>query len=325
MSAWRIAAASTGGPEALAREDFDPGAPGPGEVLVRHEAVGLNFIDTYYRSGLYSAPLPIVPGSEAAGVVEAVGEGVDSAKAGDRVAYIGAGPGSYATHRRVAAARLIALPDDIGTDVAAALLLKGITAAGMAGPCARAEAGQTALVHAAAGGVGSILVPWLADLGLTVIAHAGTAEKAGMARAAGAAHALHGPFESLAGEIRALTGGEGVDTVFDGVGAASWQASIASLRRRGLMVSFGNASGPVPPISLLELGRAGSLFATRFMMFDYIALETEYRALAAAVFDRLRRGVIAANIHQRYALADAADAHRALEGRWTTGATVLIP
>lgn len=321
---WRIIARRTGGPEVMEREDFDPGAPGPGEALVRHEAVGLNYVDTYFRSGLYPSGDPITLGCEAAGTVEAVGAGVESVKAGDRVAYATMATGAYATHRRVAAAALVKLPDDIGFDVAAAVLLKGITAAGMAGPCARAQPGQWVLVHAAAGGVGSLLVPWLADMGVNVIAHAGTAEKARLAKAAGAAHALYGPLETLAAEVRALTGGAGADTVFDGIGAAGWKPSIASLKRRGLMISYGNASGPVPPISLLELAQ-GSLFVTRYSMYDYIADPQEYRGLTDAIFDRLRRGIIHAGINQRFALADVADAHRALEGRQTTGATVLIP
>lgn len=314
-----------GGPEVIERESFALEAPSAGEIRVRHEAVGLNYIDTYFRTGLYPLPLPVGLGSEAAGIVDAVGEGVNDFRVGDRIAYVGNTPGSYATHRTIPAGWAIPLPDHISSDIAAAAMLKGLTACFLSEPCAKLQAGQSALVHAAAGGVGSILVPWLKDMGVQVIAHAGSPEKAEMARRAGADTALYGSFENLADAVKAATNGKGVHAVFDGVGQDSWTASLASLRPRGLMVSYGNASGPVPPVNLLDLSRGGSLYVTRPTLFAYISDPAEYRAMAYRLFDRIRRGVVTIDIGQRYALADAAEAHRALEGRRTTGSTILLP
>lgn len=325
MDPWRLIVRAPGGPNAIERESFDPGAPGPDEVLLAHEAIGLNFIDIYVRTGLYPAVLPTGLGGEAAGTVIAIGDAVNTVRVGDRVTYASAAPGSYATHRILPASRLLTLPDDIPCDVAAAITLKGLTAAFLAEDCARMTKGQTALVHAAAGGVGALLVSWLADMGVTVIAHSGSPEKAARALSAGAAHSLIGDFDTLAARVRDLTTGKGVDAVFDGVGAASWSASLAALRPRGLMVSFGNASGPVPPFSVLELSKGGSLFVTRPTLFDYIREDADYRRLGQHLFDQLSRGVITSDIQQRFALADAADAHRALESRQTVGSTVLIP
>jgi NADPH:quinone reductase len=322
---WRIVVRHTGGPEVLEREAFDPGAPGAGEVLIAHDAIGLNFIDTYFRSGLYPAPLPTGLGAEAAGRVSALGDGVADLKIGDRVTYVSQTPGTYATHNVRPANRLLKLPEGISTETAAGITLKGLTAAFLVEDCAKMHSGQTALVHAAAGGVGAILVPWLADLGVTVIAHSGSAEKASRATASGAAHSLHCSFEDLALTVQDLTGGKGVNVVFDGIGAASWTASLGSLATRGLMVTFGNASGPVPPFRPLELSKGGSLFVTRPTLFDYIREEEDYRRLGASLFDRVARGVISPDINQRFALADAAEAHRALEARQTVGSTVLIP
>ena len=319
---YRLVFRATGGPEVIEREALGPLAPGPGEVLVRHEAIGLNYIDTYHRSGLYPLALPSGLGSEAAGVVEAAGEGTPFA-AGDRVGYALAPPGAYATHRLIAAERLVRLPDDLDAETAAAVLLKGCTAEFLIERCARVQAGDWVLVHAAAGGVGSLLVPWLKAIGAKVIAHAGSAEKAALAAALGADHALSGPFDALAGQVRALAGG--VRCVFDGVGAASWQASLASLARRGLMVSFGNASGPVPALSPLELTRAGSLFLTRPTLADYVAEPDDLQRSAARLFEMIGSGALPVRIGARFALADAAAAHRALESRATTGSTLLIP
>lgn len=316
-----MVARSHGGPEVIGREDFDPGQPGEGEVLIAQDAVGLNFIDTYYRTGLYPAPLPTVLGSEGAGHVVAVGANVTGFAVGDKVGCA-SGLGAYATHRIVPADRLVRIPDPIGTQDAAAMMLKGMTACYLAEDSIALHAGQVALVHAAAGGVGSVLVPWLRDKGVTVIAHSGSAEKATRVEAD---HSLHGSFDDLAATVREITGGVGVDVVYDGVGKDSWSASLASLKRRGLMVSFGNASGAVPPVSLLDLSRGGSLYVTRPTLFDYIATAQELAHTAERLFDRMERGVIAAQIGQRFALADAADAHRALEARQTTGSTVLIP
>ncbi len=319
--AWRMVARSHGGPEVIAREDFDPGAPGEGELLIAQDAIGLNFIDTYYRTGLYPAPLPTPLGSEGAGRIAAVGPGVTGFVVGD-VVGCASGLGSYATHRIVPADKVVRIPDGVSTQDAAAMMLKGMTACYLAEDTIALQAGQVALVHAAAGGVGSVLVPWLRDKGVIVIAHCGSAEKAARVEAD---HSLHGPFENLAARVRDLTDGQGVDVVYDGVGKDSWAASLASLKRRGLMVSYGNASGAVPPVSLLDLSRGGSLYVTRPTLFDYIATPETLAHTADRLFDRMRRGVVKAVIGQRFALSDAAQAHRALEARETTGATVLIP
>jgi NADPH2:quinone reductase len=319
--AWRMVALSHGGPEVIAREDFDPGTPGDGEVLIAQDAVGLNFIDTYYRTGLYPAPLPTPLGSEGAGRIVAVGPGVSDFAVGD-VVGCASGLGSYATHRIVPADRVVRIPDGVSTQDAAAMMLKGMTACYLAEDIVPLKAGQVALVHAAAGGVGSVLVPWLRDKGVIVIAHCGSAEKAASVLAD---HSLHGPFDDLAVQVRDLTDGVGVDVVYDGVGKDSWAASLASLKRRGMMVSYGNASGAVPPVSLLDLSRGGSLFVTRPTLFDYIATAKDLANTADRLFDRMRRGVVKAVIGQRFALSDAADAHRALEARQTTGTTILIP
>jgi len=318
---YRMVARAFGGPEVIEREAFDPGRPGPGELLIAVEAVGLNFIDTYYRTGLYPAPLPLALGSESAGRVAAIGEGVADFAIGERVGCVSA-PGAYATHQRIPADRAVRLPGDIPAETAAATMLKGFTACCLAEDTIALEPGRTALVHSAAGGVGSILVPWLRDKGVTVIAHAGSPEKiAGVA----ADHRLSCPFEELAAEVRRITGGAGVEVVYDGVGKDSWSASLACLRRRGLMASYGNASGAVPPISLLELMRGGSLYVTRPTLADYIATPEDLARTATRLFDRIRRSVVKPAIGQRFALADAAEAHQALEGRRTTGSTVLIP
>lgn len=315
----------TGGPEVLEAELIDVPAPGPGQVLVRHEAVGLNFIDTYYRSGLYKVPLPSGIGSEAAGIVEAVGEGVSGFREGNRVGYCTGPLGAYATHRTIDADRLVKLPDTLGAEQAAAALLKGCTAEYLVERCARIVAGEAVLVHAAAGGVGSILVPWLKHLGAVVIAHAGDSRKAALAEALGADHALCCPFDSLAAEVRALTGGKGVPVVLDGVGAASWPASLGSVARRGLIVTYGNASGPVPPFTAIDLLSAGSIYVTRPTLADYAGTPEEMRASAARLFELIAKGVLDVRIGARYPLVEAADAHRAIEARATTGSTVLIP
>lgn len=317
--AWRMVATSHGGPDVIAREEFDPGLPGEGEVLIAQDAVGLNFIDTYYRTGLYPAPLPTPLGSEAAGYIAAVGPGVTDFAVGDKVGCA-SGLGSYATHRIVAADRVVRIPDAVSTEDAAAMMLKGMTACYLAEDMIALTAGQVALVHAAAGGVGSILVPWLRDKGVIVIAHCGSPEKAA---SVDADHSLSGSFDGLAAQVRDLTGGKGVDVVYDGVGKDSWTASLASLKRRGLLVSYGNASGAVPPISLLDLSRGGSLYVSRPTLFDYVATAEELAHTADRLFDRMQRGVVKAMIGQRYALTDAAEAHRALEARQTTGATIL--
>lgn len=319
--AWRMIIRSHGGPDVIEREAFDPGTPGAGDLLVAQDAIGLNFIDTYVRTGLYGAPLPTTLGVEAVGTVIAVGEDVDGFAPGDRVGSVSA-PGAYASHRVIPARQAVRIPDDISSEDAAATLMKGFTACYLAEETAALAPGQSVLVHSAAGGVGSILVPWLRDKGVIVIAHAGSPQKAARVPAD---HSLSGDFSGLSEQVRALTGGRGVDVVYDGVGKDSWNASLASLRPRGLMVSYGNASGAVPPVAPLDLMRHGSLYLTRPTMADYAATPEALALMAERLFDRMRRGVVKAVIGQRFALADAAEAHRALEARQTTGSTVLLP
>jgi NADPH2:quinone reductase len=315
----------TGGPEVLEAEHIDIPSPGPGEVLVRNEAVGLNFIDTYHRSGLYKLPLPSGLGGEGAGVVEAVGEDVSGFREGHRIGYFTGPVGSYATHRTIAADKLVKLPDSIGFETAAAAMLKGCTAEYLVERCARVESGQAVLVHAAAGGMGSILVQWLKAIGATVIAHAGDSRKAALAEELGADHSLCCPMDALAAEVRALTGGQGVPVVLDGVGEASWKASLGSVARRGLLVTYGNASGPVPPFSALDLLGAGSIFVTRPTLADYCRSSEEMTASAARLFEMIEKGAVKIRIGATFPLLKAADAHRAIEARATTGSTVLIP
>jgi len=314
----------TGGPEVLAAEPIEVGEPGPGQVRLRHEAIGLNFIDTYFRSGLYPVDLPGGLGNEAAGLVEAVGAGVGDFAVGDRVGYFTGPVGAYATHRLVEADRLVKLPDGISSEQAAAAMLKGCTAEYLIERCARVEPGQWVLVHAAAGGVGSIAVQWLKAIGAMVIAHSGNPAKARIAIDLGADVSLDCAMEELAAKVRDITGGAGVPVILDGVGAASWEASLASLARRGLLVSYGNASGPVPPFDMLELMRRGSVFVTRPTLFDYCATPPDMRASADRLFELMLADKVRVNVGQRFALAQAADAHRALEGRETTGSTVLV-
>lgn len=323
MDRYRLIFRRTGGPEVIEREELAPLEPGPGEVRIRHEAIGLNFIDTYHRSGLYPLSLPSGLGSEGAGVVEAAGDGV-AFDIGERVAYPASTPGAYATHRLIAAERLVRLPDGIDARTAAAAMLKGCTAEMLVERVAKVQADTWVLVHAAAGGVGSILVPWLKAIGARVIAHAGSAEKAALAAQSGADCALCCRFEELPGKVREIVP-EGVRTVLDGVGAASWPASLSCLGKRGLMVSYGNASGPVPPLSPLELARGGSLFLTRPTLFDYVSSPAELQESAERVFEMIRSGAVSVRIGARFRLSEAADAHRALEARATTGSTLLIP
>ncbi len=321
MKAIRIEA--TGGPEVMQLLDVALPDPGSGEVRIRHTAIGLNFIDTYHRSGLYPMPMPSGLGLEAAGVVEAVGEGV-SLTPGTRVGYCWGPIGAYATHRNIAATQLVALPDGVSDEVAAAGLLKGCTTEFLVDRCARIQPGDWALVPAAAGGVGLLLVQWLKARGATVIAVAGTAEKLALAAAHGADHGLLDSAD-VAAAVRALTDGRGVDVVFDGVGKASWESSLDSLKRRGLMISFGNASGPVSGVDLGILARKGSLFATRPTLFDYYATPAERQEFAGTLLAMMASGALKLAVNQRYALADVACAHADLAARRTTGSTVLIP
>lgn len=314
-----------GGPEVLTSEPIAVGEPASGQVRLRHEAVGLNFIDTYFRTGLYPVELPTGLGNEAAGVVEAVGSGVANIQPGDRVGYFSGPVGAYASHRLVEADRLVKLPEGISSEQAAATMLKGCTAEYLIERCACVQAGMTVLVHAAAGGVGSIAVQWLKAIGARVIAHSGSATKAKLASELGADASLVCPMDDLAAKVRQATDGNGVPVVLDGVGAASWEASLGAVAGRGLMVSYGNASGPVPPFTPLDLMRRGSIFVTRPTLSDYCATAAEMRASASRLFDMMMSGKVEVRIGARYPLAQAAEAHRALEARETTGSTVLIP
>jgi NADPH2:quinone reductase len=315
--------ATTGGPEVLEMVDVDVAAPGPGQVLLRQTAIGLNFIDTYHRSGLYPMPLPSGLGLEAAGVVEAAGPGVLLAP-GTRVGYCWGPIGAYATHRVIAADRIVVLPDAVSDAVAAAGMLKGCTTEFLVERCAKVQPGQWTLVQAAAGGVGLLLVQWLKHIGASVIAVAGSAEKVAMAVAYGADHGIV-QGDDLAQQVRELTGGRGVDVVFDGVGKATFEASLDSLAKRGLLVSYGNASGAVGPVDFGILARKGSLFVTRPTLFDYYVTRDEIERHGGRVLELIGSGVLKINIDQQYALKDAAQAHRDLEGRRTTGSTILIP
>ena len=323
-AAYRMIARAPGGPEVIEREEIDLPAPGPDEIRIRNEAVGLNFIDVYHRTGLYPMPLPITLGREAAGVVDAVGEGVDGFVPGDRVAYF-AKYGSYASHALANAAQTFALPDALDADTAAAALLKGLTTWMLVERVARVTPGQTVLVHAAAGGVGSIAVQWLKAVGARVIAHSGSPDKAAIARRLGADVSLHGPLEDLGAAVREATDGRGVEAVLDGVGKASWEASLISVAKRGIIVSYGNASGPVPPVAPLDLGRAGSVFLVRPSLFDWTDRAEDRATAWARLSELLTSGAVTIEIGQRFALGDASDAQRALEARETTGATVLVP
>jgi len=315
----------TGGPEVIQWRDEQLPPPAPGEVRMRHHAVGLNYIDTYHRSGLYPIDLPGKLGSEAAGVVEAVGEGVADLAVGDRVGVFGPARGAYATARNVAADLLVPLPDHVDDRTAAAILLKGATTAFLIEDCAKVQPGWTVLVHAAAGGVGHLAVGWLKAIGATVIATVGSEAKAEKARAAGADHVILNRQEDVAARVREITGGAGVPVVLDGVGKATWEASLNSTARRGLVVSFGNASGAVDGVNLGILAAKGSLFVTRPTLFDYAVTPDEKRSLIARVFAMLEKGAITPEIGQSFALTDAAEAHRAIEAGETVGSTVLIP
>lgn len=315
---------ATGGPDVIGWRQVDLPPPGPGEVRLRHGAVGLNFIDTYHRSGLYPLALPSGLGLEAAGIVEAVGEGVDQWQAGDRAGTFSGPLGAYATARNIAVAQLVRLSDAVDDRTAAAIMLKGATAAFLVEQCARVQTGQTVLVTAAAGGVGHLLVGWLKAVGATVIGTVSTEAKALRVRAAGADHVLLSSDDVVA-RVREITDGQGVPVVLDGVGKATWPAALASASRRGLIVSYGNASGPVAGVDLGLLARHGSLFVTRPTLFDYAVTPSARQALADRVFAMLAQGAIRPEIGQTFALTDAAAAHRAIEAGETQGSTVLLP
>lgn len=313
-----------GGPEVLALEEIALAPPGPGQARVRQSAIGLNFIDVYVRTGLYPAELPAVLGQEGAGVVEAVGEGVSEVAVGDRVAYAGQS-GAYAEARNVPAAALVRLPDDISEEIAAAAMLKGTTAEYLVRRTHAVQPGDVVVFHAAAGGVGLIACQWARHLGATVIGVVGSDAKAEVARAHGCDHVIVTGREDLAKRVREITGGRGARVVYDSVGRDTFEASLDCLAPRGLMVSFGNASGPVAPFSPLLLSQKGSLFLTRPTLKHYALTREETVAGAEALFDVMRSGAVRVEVRQRYALADAARAHAELEGRRTTGASVLRP
>ncbi|WP_248324282.1 MULTISPECIES: quinone oxidoreductase [unclassified Caballeronia] len=316
----------TGGPEVLRYETVAVGDPGPGQVRLRHEAVGLNFADTYFRSGLYPVPLPSGMGVEAAGVVEAVGAGVENVAPGDRVTYTGFinTLGAYSTERLIAAAPLIKLPAAISFETAAGMTMRGLTSAYLMRRIYDFKAGDTILLHAAAGGVGLIVSQWAKLLGLTVIGTVSTEAKGEVARAHGCDHVIDYSREDVAARVRELTDGVGVNVVFDSVGKDTFDASLNSLKRRGLMVCVGTASGPVPPFNPQILAMKGSLYLTRPALADYIADEAEKNELAAELFAHVAAGRIDIQVNQRYALEDAVQAHRDLESRKTTGSSVFI-
>ena len=312
----------TGGPEVLRWEQAEVGEPGPGEVRLRQEAAGLNYIDVYHRTGLYPQPLPFIPGVEGAGVVAAIGEGVAGLAVGDRVAY--AGPiGGYAEERLIPADRLVKLPDSITTEQAAAMMLQGMTAHMLLRSVHRVQPGETILIHAAAGGVGLIVCQWAKALGATVIGTVGSDEKAELARAHGCDHPIVYTRQDFVAEVEQITGGAKLPVVYDSVGRDTFARSLDCLAPRGLMVTFGNASGPVDPISPGILAQKGSLFLTRPTLFSYIASRAELETAAAELFEIVAGGKVRVEVKQRYALKDAAQAHRDLEARKTSGSTVL--
>ena len=315
----------TGGPEVLRWEAVDLPAPAPGEATVRHHAVGLNYIDVYHRTGLYPLTMPSGIGLEGAGVVEAVGAGVTEVKVGDRVAYAGGPIGAYADVRNIPAHRLLILPDAISFETGAAMMLQGLTAAYLLRKTFRVQAGDAVLIQAAAGGVGLIACQWARALGATVIGTVGSPAKAELAMAHGCHHVINYSTENFVQRVRDITGGEGVAVVYDGVGKDTFAGSLDCLRPLGMMVTFGNASGPVPPLDLIQLSLKGSLFVTRPTIASYTAKREDLAALGTELFNVVASGQVRIEVNQTYPLQDAAQAHRDLEARKTTGSTILLP
>jgi len=312
----------TGGPEVLKWEEVEVGEPGPGQVKIRQEAAGLNFIDVYHRTGLYKQEMPFTPGTEGAGIVESVGAGVSNVKKGDRVAYAG-GLGGYSEERLIDAGRLVRIPDGIPTEQAAAMMLQGMTAQMLLRSVYPVKAGETILVHAAAGGVGLIMCQWAAALGVTVIGTVSTEEKAELARNHGCAHPIIYTKQDFVADVDRITAGEKLPVVYDSVGRDTFMRSLDCLWMRGLMVSFGNASGPVEPISPLLLSQKGSLFLTRPTLFHYVATREQLERSAGELFQMVESGKVKIEVKQRFPLEHAAEAHRQLEARKTTGSTIL--
>ena len=315
----------TGGPEVMEYVDVDVGEPGPGEARVRHHAIGVNFIDVYFRTGLYPQPLPAGLGMEGAGVVEAVGEGVTEVQVGDRVAYAGRPNGAYAQVRNMPSSILLRLPEAISFETAAAMMLQGLTVQYLFRRTVNLKAGDTILFHAAAGGVGLIAAQWARALGVTMIGTVGSDEKAELARAHGCAHVINYNTENFVERVRQITDGKKVSVVYDSIGKDTFIGSLDCLRPLGLMVSFGNASGPVPDFSLGELASRGSLFITRPTLFSYASTRADLEAMAADLFEMVGSGKIKIGINQRYPLAQAGQAQRDLEARKTTGSSILLP
>ena len=315
----------TGGPEVMQWVDVALGAPGPGEVRIKQEAVGLNYIDVYFRTGHYPLPLPAGLGMEAAGVVTDVGQGVTRFKTGDRVAYVARPPGAYAEERVLPADALVALPDAISFDDAASAMLQGLTAQYLLRRTYRVQPGETILIHAAAGGVGLFVCQWAKALGATVIGTVGSDEKAALAKAHGCDHAIVYTRENFTERVKEITNGQGVPVVYDSIGRDTYKGSLDCLAPLGYFVSFGSASGPLPPIEAAEFSNRGSLFFTRPTLFSYMAKREWLDAMAAELFDVIGSGKVKTNVRQRYALKDVGQAHCDLEARKTTGSTILIP
>lgn len=316
---------SNGGPEVMEYVDVDVGEPGAGEARVRHHAIGLNYIDVYFRTGLYPQPLPAGLGMEGAGVVEAIGPGVTEVKVGDRVAYACRPPGAYAEVRVMPAASLVTLPDAIDFDTAAAMMLQGLTVQYLFRRTFPLKGGETILFHAAAGGVGLIACQWARALGVTMIGTVGSDEKAELAKAYGCTHTINYNKEDFLARVKELTNGQGVPVVYDSIGVDTFTKSLDALSPLGTMVSFGSASGPVPPFSLQELASRGSLFITRPTLFAYTAKRSDLQAMADDLFGMVTSGKVKIEINQRYALKDVQQAHIDLESRKTTGSTILLP
>lgn len=317
-----------GGPEALQIVDLAVGEPGPGEIRIRHHACGLNYIDIYQRTGLYQGPLPLTLGMEGAGVVEAVGEGVTHLQVGDRAAYASQPPGAYSEARVMPAKCVVRLPDPIGFEDAAAMMLKGLTVQYLlrkTQPQGGLQAGDAVLFHAAAGGVGLIACQWARAMGLVLIATAGSDEKCALAIEHGASHAINYNREDFLVRVKEITGGRGVKAVYDSIGKDTWDRSLDCLQPFGLMVSYGNASGPVPPITLASLAAKGSIYITRPTVFTHLATRESTQAMAEDLFGMVVSGQVKVRIDQRYALRDVAQAHRDLESRKTTGSSILLP